>query len=719
MAKRIRLVPQMELADCGAACLAMVLGYHGQSVSLAEMRDATGTGRGGVDALQIVDAATQYGLIARGVRADLDSLHLLPAASILHWGFNHFVVFERLHRGAVQIVDPSSGRRQIPLAEFGKRYTGVAITVESGSHVVNTRAHAERPRRGTWRYVRSVLERSRLLRQVLVTSLLMRVFALALPLLTAVLVDRVLGSGDVQLLMIVSLAGLAMVAYFAVASWLRAHLLLELRTHLDAQLALGFVSHLVSLPYAFFLKRSAGDLMMRLRSNSTVREFLTTGALAGLLDGAMVCLYLVLLLAIDWRLGVLVLGLGSAQVVVLALSSKRTQQLMAESLEVEARSGGYIFEMLSGIETLKAAGIEQRGVEHWANLFAGEINASLARGRLSALVESLMAGLRLASPLAILAVGGAQVLAGQLSLGEMLALSALAGGFLEPLSTLLATGLQLQLLGSYMERINDVLDTPREQQGQQVRPATQLSGHIRAEGVSFRYSPAAPLVVTDVSLEIRPGQKVAIVGRSGSGKSTLAHLLLGLYAPEAGRVLYDDMDLAQMEVHSVRRQMGIVNQGAYLFGTSIRQNIALADPDLPLEAVEHAARQACIHDDISNMPLGYATPLSDGGASLSGGQRQRITLARALAQRPSILLLDEATSALDSITERLVYRNLADLGCTAIVIAHRLSTIVDADLILVMDNGRLVERGTHGELLARRGEYHDLVQTHATPAGVA
>jgi ABC-type bacteriocin/lantibiotic exporter with double-glycine peptidase domain len=706
----------MELADCGAACLAMVLGYHGQSVSLAEMRDATGTGRGGVDALQIVDAATHYGLIARGVRADLDSLYLLPTGSILHWGFNHFVVFERLQRGAIQIVDPSSGRRRIPVADFGRRYTGVALTFESGSGSAGTMARTKAPRRGTWRYVRPLLQRSRLVRRVLITSMLMRVFALALPLLTAVLVDHVLGSGNSQLLLVVSLAGLVMVAYFALASWLRAHLLLELRTHLDAQLALGFVSHLVSLPYAFFLKRSAGDLMMRLRSNSTVREFLTTGALAALLDGAMVCLYLVLLLVIDWRLGLLVLGLGGLQVAVLALSAARTRQLMAESLEVEARSGSYVFQMLAGIETLKAAGVEQRGVEHWANLFAGEINASLARGRLSATVESLMAGLRLAAPLAILSVGGAQVLAGQLSLGEMLALSALAAGFLEPLSTLLATGLQLQLLGSYMERINDVLDTPREQHGRQVRVAGPLRGDIRAERVSYRYSPTAPLVVADVSLEIQPGQKVAIVGRSGSGKSTLAHLLLGLYSPEAGRVVYDGVGLDQLEAHSVRRQIGIVTQDAYLFGTSIRENIALADPNSSLESVEQAARRACIHDDIASMPLGYATPLSDGGASLSGGQRQRIALARALAQEPSILLLDEATSALDSITERLVYRNLADLGCTTLVIAHRLSTIVDSDLILVMSDGRLVECGTHAELLARRGEYHDLVQTQASPA---
>ena len=715
MPERVPYVQQMEVADCGAACLAMVLGYYGRSVSLSEVRDMTGAGRGGVDALGIVEAAQHYGLIARGVRADVDELHLLAPGSILHWAFNHFVVFERLRRDSVDVVDPSAGRRRIRLAQFRRMYTGVAITLEPG----DTFAPSREPARGQWRYVRPILRQARLIRRILVTSLLLRLFALALPLLTAVLVDRVVPTGDAHLLLVVSLAGLGMAAYYFLAGLVRSHLLLELRTRLDAQLALGFISHLVSLPYAFFLKRSAGDLMMRLRSNSVVREFLTTGAISALLDGVMVCLYVALLLALDWPLGLLVLGLGALQVLVLVAAGSRTRQLMAESLEAESRSGSYAYQLLAGIEVLKAGGAEQRGVEHWANLFAAEVNLSLARGRLSAAVDSLMSGLHLASPLAILAVGAAQVLAGQLSLGTMLALTALAAGFLEPLAQLVATGLQVQLLGSYMARINDVLDTPREQHGQAVRPANKLSGHIEAQEVSFRYSPLAPLVVDAVSLEIQPGQKVALVGRSGSGKSTLAHLLLGLYSPAAGRVLYDGTDLAQLEVRSVRQQIGIVTQAAYLFGSTIRENIALADPRLPLEVVERAARLACIHDDIMAMPMGYETILADAGASLSGGQRQRVALARALVLAPRIILLDEATSALDALTERQVYRNLEALdGCTAIVIAHRLSTIADADVILVMDSGRLVERGSHAELMARRGLYFALVQNQADPAMV-
>lgn len=716
MPKRVPFVQQMELADCGAACLAMVLAYHGKTVPLQEVRDVTGTGRGGVDALRLVDAAQHYGLIARGVRADTDELHLLPPASILHWRFTHFVVFERLRRDSVEVVDPAAGRRRIRLAQFGRSYTGVAVTFERGERFAPT---AGRRPRGNWRYLSPILGQAHLLRRILVTSLLLRIFALALPVVMAALVDRVVPARNAQLLVVVSLAGLGMAGYFFFAAFLRAHLLLHLRTHLDSQLALGFVGHLVSLPYAFFLKRSAGDLMMRLRSNSIVREFLTTGAISALLDGAIVCLYTVLLLALDWPLGLLVVGLGLLQVAVLVLAGARTRQLMAENLEAEARSGSYVYQVLAGIEALKAAGAEQRAVEHWSNLFATEINTSLARGRLSAVVDSVMSSLRVAAPLIILAVGAGQVIGGQLTLGTMLALSALAAGFLEPLTLLVSTGLQMQLLGSYMARISDVLDTPLEQHGQPVRPAGTLSGHIRMENISFRYSPLAPLVVRDVSLEIRHGMKVAIVGRSGSGKSTLAHLLLGLYPPDAGRVLYDGSNLAELEARSVRRQIGIVTQNAYLFGSTIRENIVLADPRLPPEAIEHAARLACIHDDIISMPLGYDTPLADAGASLSGGQRQRIALARAIVHLPRIVLLDEATSALDALTEHQVYRNLDALECTMIIIAHRLSTVVDADLILVMDNGQLVEQGGHAELVALHGVYNSLVQnqeaTHADP----
>jgi ATP-binding cassette, subfamily B, bacterial len=508
----------------------------------------------------------------------------------------------------------------------------------------------------------------------------------------------------------------AVVCYFFIATLLRSHLLLQLRTHLDVRLTTAFVEHLVNLPYAFFLMRSAGDLMMRLQSHTIVRESLTTGTISALIDGSLASLYLVLLFMLSPPLAALVLGLAVLQVMALVLSRRRNQHLMSESLQVEAKSQSYTFELLAGIETLKAAGAERRAAEHWERLFTDQVNVALRRGRLEASVDTVTRTLQLGSPLAILVYGGFQVLDGTIALGTMLAAAALAAGFLEPLATMIETGFKLQLLRSYMERINEVLDAPREQEGQNVATAHRLSGRVTAEGVSFSYGPLAPAVVKDVSLEVQPGQLFGIVGRTGSGKSTLAHLLLGMYPPTSGRILFDGRDLAELELQSVRTQIGMVTQRPYLFGTTIRQNIALSDPAMPREMVVDAARLACIHDEIVAMPMGYETPLVDGGASLSGGQQQRIALARALAHRPTILLLDEATSDLDGVTERMVHHNLSTLGCTRIVIAHRLSTIVNADLILVMEDGRIVQQGTHDELMELPGAYKQQVVAQLEPS---
>jgi ATP-binding cassette, subfamily B, bacterial len=712
MGRAVPYVAQLEVADCAAACVAMALAYHGRRVPLADLRAASGTGREGTDAGGILAAARRYGLEARAVKAGLGDLALLPRGSVLHWDFDHFIVLEKVTSKGVAVVDPAVGRRFIPAAEFGASYTGVAIPLEPGAGFVRGgRAHAS-----AYRYLRPIAAQSVLVRRVLVLSILVQLLALALPLFTAAVVGRIVPDGDRHLLAVLAAAMAAVAGYYFGVSLIRSHVLVYLRTHLDRQLTTGFVRHLTDLPYAFFLSRSAGDLMARLQSNATVREILTAGSLSAILDGAMATLYLVLLLVISPLLGVLAFGLGAVQVTVIVLARRKNQRLASESLEAQARSEGYAYQMLAGIEDLKAAGAEDRAVARWSCMFGRELEIALSRGRLGAQVESATASLQLVSPLALLTVGTALVLQGRLSLGAMLGLAALGTGFTEPLAQLVTTGLEIQLLGSYMARISDVLDTPAEQQDRTVRPAGQLGGHIQAEGVSFRYSPLAPLAVDGVCVQVRPGQLVAIAGPSGSGKSTLARLLLGLYEPEAGSIRYDGTDLRELQARSVRRQLGIVTQGCYVFGTSVRDNIALSNPGLAQDEVVRAARLACIDQDIEAMTSRYATVLGEGGASLSGGQRQRLVLARALAHRPSILLLDEATSALDNLTEAAVYRNLATLGCTCIVIAHRLSTLSRADTIVVMDHGRIVEQGTHHELLAGHGLYRDLYSSQVQPA---
>jgi ATP-binding cassette, subfamily B, bacterial len=703
-APQVPFIQQLTATECGAACLGMILAYHGKHVPVDKIREATGVDRNGTTAQSIIDAGRWYGLRGRGVAVELDELVYLETGSILHWEFRHFVVFDRLRKDGVEIVDPALGRRRVTMDEFRRAFTGVALLFEPEDDFETSE------KRGiVWRYVGQILGQSRLWARILATSLMVQLFALAVPLLTGALVDRVVPRGDVHLLTILVAGMLGLVAFQFLASLIRAHLLLHLRTYLDARMTLGFLDHLTDLPYDFFQRRSAGDLMMRLNSNATIREILTSGALSGVLDGALAILYLFILLVASAKLGLLVVVLAVLQVGTFVLTRRRQHDLNSKSLSAQARSQAYQVEMLGGMETLKSVGSEKRAAEHWASLFVDTLNVSLDRGRLQANIDAVAGTLRLGSPLVILAYGATLVLSGELSLGTMLGLSAVAAGFLGPLASLVATATQLQLLGSYLERIDDVMKTPPEQDRDKVRLAPPLRGRITLEHVSFRYGPAAPLVVSDVSIDIQPGQFVAIVGRSGSGKSTLARLLVGLYAPTTGRILYDGMDLAELEVRSLRRQMGIVPQTPFLFGSSLRGNIALQDPSTPLEDVVEAARLANVHDEILAMPMGYETLLLDGGASLSGGQRQRVALARALVQKPAVLLLDEATSSLDAVTESQVQVSLSGLHSTRIVIAHRLSTVVNADMILVMQDGHLVEQGTHALLLARGGPYASLV----------
>lgn len=711
--RQIPVVLQMNMVECGAASLVMVLAFHGKEVRLDQVRERIGVSRDGTNALAILNAARSYKLRARGAKLDIEDFAFLEEGSILHWGFNHFLVFERMDRDVMLVVDPAVGRRRIPLDEVKKAFTGVALLFEP-SDGFEPDSSGQRP---VWRYLKRALREGGRWPRIVVTSLTLQIFALAVPMLTGSIVDRVVPRGDSHLLVVLTAASLSIVVFNFLASITRAHLLLQVRTHLDVQMTVGFLEHMVSLPFAFFQKRSAGDLIMRLNSNSTIREILTAGTLSALIDGLLVFFYLMLLVIASPLMGGVVFLLGLLQVGVFILSEKRQRELMSETLHVQSRSQSYQVEMLAGMESLKAMGAEKRATEYFTKLFVDALNVSIERGRLGALIESTLASIRLGSPLIVLALGAMLVLRGEMSLGTMLTLNALAAGFLVPLATLVGTAEQFQLLGSYISRLDDVFGAAPEQDEARVVPAEQLTGAICLESVSFRYAELGPLVVRDVSVDVKPGQFVALVGPSGSGKSTLASLLLALYRPTSGRILYDGRDLAGIDARSVRRQFGVVMQRPYLFAASVRENITLTDPSMPLDAVIEAAMVAQIHDEVAAMPMGYETVLSDAGTSISGGQRQRITLARALVRKPSIVLLDEATSALDAATEARVQEAIESMRSTRIVIAHRLSTIVKADLILMMKDGTIVERGTHDELFARRGAYHDLVVAQLAQEG--
>ena len=709
--RRIPFIPQLAATECGPACLAMVLAHHGKPMKREELRDLLSAGRDGTSARALLDVARHVGLRGRGVKVELSSLGHLPPGSILHWDLCHFVVFERLGRDGAAIVDPALGRRWVSKEELSRAFTGVALILEPSERFQRSDPARETP--GGW--IAPILLASGAWGRIFTLSFFLQALMLVLPLLTGVVVDRIVPRGDGHLLVVLSVGLAAVVAFDFLASLVRAHLLLEMRTVADARMTTGFLAHLTSLPLAFFQRRSAGDLLQRLNSNVLIRQTLTSGVLSGLLDGVMMVGYLLLLFFTSPLTGLLVLFFGALLVGTFLLTSRKRREANAATVTCQAAAQGFQIEMFTGIEVWKAMGAEARAEERWSHLFVDVLNASLVEGRLAATVETVTSTLKMAAPLVILGFGTHEVLRGAMSLGTMLAVNTFAVGVFAPLSNLVGMGVQLQLIATYLDRIADVQQAPPEQDPERARLVRTLEGRIAVEELTFRYGPLDPVVVDRVSLQIDPGQLVALLGPSGSGKSTLASLLLGLHRPSSGRIKYDGADLADLDLRSVRQRLGIVTQGATLFGTSIRENITLADPDVPHEAVVAAAKLAQVHAEIERMPMGYDTPLIDGGGSLSGGQRQRIALARALVRRPAILLLDEATSALDAITERGVQEALAGLRCTRIVIAHRLSTVREADRILVMDGGRLVEQGNHEELVARGGLYAELVRGQLDP----
>ncbi|MGW2155426.1 peptidase domain-containing ABC transporter [Nonomuraea sp. NPDC001699] len=709
MFRRVPVLLQNTDTECGAACLAMVLCHHGQRTTLHQIAEQLRVGRDGLSAKAIVDGAREHGLKARAFSLAPEDLARVPLPAVAHWEFNHFIVVERWSPDHVDVVDPGYGRRRLTAEEFGAGFTGVLLVFEPGEGFRRGTTSAA----GAWRkeFVRTLFRRRRgLLAQLIAASLLLQLLGLALPMFSQLLLDSIVPRRAVEVLSLLGVSVLLAGAAQLVIGYLRAALLVAVRARADQELTESLVTHLVTLPYRYFQQRGRGDLVTRAGSVSTLGDILTGQVVAALLDGPLAVGYLALVYLWDPVFGLALTGVAVLQTILLLATTSRIATLTRQELTALAASQTSLIQTITGIETLKASGAEKRAVDQWSSHFAKQLNADVRAGLTRGLLESALAAIRVTAPLGLLWLGAWRVLDGQLTVGELVALNAIALGALTPLGSLM-TGLQsLQQAGAHFDRLSDILASePEPSNGIEV---LRLRGSVELRGVSFRHDPRAPWTVRDVSVSIRPGQKVALVGSSGSGKSTLARLLLALHTPVLGEIRYDGVPAAELNLRTLRRQFGVVTQDPSLFSGSIRENIALNEPGASLERVVAAARLAALHDEIMDMPMGYETMLTDGGG-LSGGQRQRLALARAVLSRPKVLLLDEATSNLDSATEAAIEANLSRLVQTRIVIAHRLSTVRDADVILVIDAGRVVERGTHDELTAVGGKYTELVAAQA------
>ncbi|GCE31111.1 ABC transporter [Dictyobacter alpinus] len=706
--KRVPVMLQMSEVECGLACLAMVLSYHGRQTSISELRTNYGAGRDGVSALNLVKAARNLGMISRAVALQKNDFRDVTFPAIIHWQFNHFIIVERWTPEQVTIVDPASGRRQMDAEEFNAGFTGIVLMLEPGMNF--DRRKISSPLSLKMYAIQAVRQAPSALVQVILASLLLQVFGLIPPILTQTIIDKIIPFHVNNALPLLGAGMLMMLFSQAFITLLREWLLIYVRARIDTHMMLSFFEHLLLLPYSFFQQRSSGDLLTRMGSNTIIRDTLSGQLISTFLDGSMVILYLCILLVEAPTFGLLALVIGFLQVILILSVYRPIASMAAQELTAQGKSQGYMAEALAGIATLKAAGAEYSAHDRWTNLFFDQLNISIRRSYLSTFASTALLLLRGFAPLALLWVGATQVLNGSLTIGTMLALSSLATSFLSPLSSLVSSGQQLQIVQAHLDRLADIMTAEPEQHAQAVQSPPKLAGYIRLENVGFRYAPEMPRVLHSINLNIVAGQKVAIVGRTGSGKSTLGKLLLGLYIPTEGQIYYDGIPLQNLQYQEVRRQFGVVLQESTVFSGTIMENILFNNPQLDKEYGVRAAQMASIHEDISRMPLGYETPVAEGGSALSGGQRQRLSLARAIAHQPAILLLDEATSNLDVVTEQMVAQNLEHVPCTQIIIAHRLSTIRNADLILVMDQGTIVESGTHQDLLLKNGFYTNLVK---------
>jgi ABC-type bacteriocin/lantibiotic exporter with double-glycine peptidase domain len=702
--EQVPVYQQMNAAECGAVCLRMVLGYWRHSVSAQQLREECGIDRSGTSAQTMLRVARAHGLRTTYLtQQEPSALASVPRPAILHWNMSHFVVLERCRRDEYTILDPAVGRLRVSANELSANFTGVVLLFEP-SEAFEPRANLSA---GMSRYLRTLADFRPLLTSAFVITLLLQAAALAMAKLSQVVLDDAVPTGDLSLLEVIGLLAASLAAAQTSVGFLRGRLLLYLRNKIDLDLNRSFVSHLLKLPFGFFEQRSTGDLLMRIGSNQVIRDLLSDRVLAVALDATLLLGTGSVLFFLAPRLAAVALLPALLRLAIVAVTQSRQREMVHQTIITQARLQSFAVEAFGSILSIKAAGGEPGVMKKWNNLFARQLSIGIRLTKFQLTVDTLMGALSMISPALILFVGCAEVIGHRMTIGQVIAFAAVAGAFMAPVWSLSSAWGSWQLASRHVERLVEVLDAEPEQVSS-LPILKPLTGKIELRNVSFRYGAESPFVLENITVSIAPGDYVAIVGPSGCGKSTLAKLLLGLYRPTEGDILYDGRSLFEVDLPSLRGQIGNVVQDPRIFAGTIRENIA-RNSGTPIEQVIAAAQFAAIAADIEKLPLQYETVVAEGGANYSGGQRQRIAIARAVLPKPALLLFDEATSALDKLTEDEIYTNIASMSATRIIIAHRLSTVRRAGLILVLREGRIVQYGAHHELLAKPGIYRDLL----------
>ena len=702
---------QMEATECGAASLAMVLAYYGKEVPLEQMRIETGVSRDGSKASNLVKAARKLGLEAKGYRYSFKKLIEIAAVPcIIHWNFNHFVVFEGKKGKYYYLNDPAAGRRKLTEEELDAGYTGITIQLKKQDNFVK-----EKTKKTLRRFIKSRLRgQGAAIASLLITGVFLVIPGLMMPTFSEIFIDDILikhtTSWFTKFLMVMC----ATIAFQAFFTYMKSSLLLKLQNKLALISTHSFIGHMLRLPMTFFDQRNVGDLSGRVENNNNVSMFLAGELGETALNIFISVFYLILLMAYSPFLTLIGIVCAGINISLMCFTSGKLEDMSKQMQQDLGKMRGVLYTGVSMTSTLKASGAENDYVARLMGYYSKVSEKGQDMVRTQELLNVIPEISKDATKVLVLMFGGLLVVRGNLTSGQLVAYSSLLTSFIMPINSLVGFVQKIQTMKTDMSRVEDIqnykLDVSFEPEAEQIEMEQKLSGKIELRNISFGYSILEKPLVENFGFQLGAGHSIAFVGASGSGKSTVAKIVSGLYQPWEGEVLLDGISMSRIPQGVKNASIATVSQQVVLFSGTIKDNLTMWNSNILESDMIKAAKDACIHDIITCKPGAYDYFLTEGGSNLSGGQRQRIEIARALVTNPAILIMDEATSALDPLIEKQIIDNIKRRGCTCIIVAHRLSAIRDCDEILVMDNGKIVQRGTHKQLAGVEGHYQKLIQ---------
>lgn len=700
---------QMEATECGAASLSMILGYYGKHMALEQMRIETGVSRDGCNAKNILRAARKFGLEAKGYRKSLEGLLECKPPCIIHWNFNHFVVWEGVKGKYAYINDPGMGRRKLTMEELDDCFTGIVLTF-----AVTENFQKQKGERTLFSFIKSRLQGQYSSIAALVFIGICLVFpGLLIPVFSQVFVDDILLGGNQDWITVFLVIMAFTVLFQAILTYYRGMLLEKLQNKMALISAHSFLFHMFRLPISFFDQRYAGDLSERVENNNNVSVFLAGDLAETLLNILVASFYLILLLIYSPLLTVIGICNVIFNIIVMKFSSDAIANITMKLQQDQGKMIGSIFAGLNITSTLKASGAENEYISRIQGYYAKTVLMEQKMGRLQQILNAIPQVANEITNVLVLMAGGLLVIRGQMTAGMLIAYSSLLESFTEPVNQLVGFIQKIQTLKADMSRVEDIMKYEKDEKfgkREEIPMNNKLSGEVELKEISFGYSILEKPLVENFNFHLKSGSSIAFVGASGCGKSTVSKIVSGLYLPWSGEIKMDGIPYEKIPKEVTASSIATVSQNITLFSGTIKDNLTMWNRNILEQDIVKAAKDACIHEVITSKPGAYEFQLTEGGANLSGGQRQRLEIARALVTNPSILIMDEATSALDPIVEKEIMNNIKRRGCTCIIVAHRLSAIRDCDEIIVMERGKIVQRGTHQKLMNVEGHYQRLIQ---------